>query len=164
MKCSTDVAVSEFLERTLCNLGFIALCDCPNTEFSAFYNLRSIQKPEKRNNPEADASARMSTLLQYMLCVSRFAHFIKVMARDKIGSLDTSGLERELNNWLADYICGADSSPEEKTKRPLEAGRVRLVPIPGQAGAYSCNIELKPHFELEEMVAAVRFQTKLVGA
>ena len=161
LKCSTDVVVSESLERTLSDLGFLPLCDCPDTEYSAFYSNRSIQKPQRYSSPDATASARMSTMLQYMFCVSRFAHHLKVMARDLIGSLDTSDLQRNLNNWLADYICGADSSPEEKARRPLESGQVKLVPVPGKAGTFRCVIELKPHFELEELVASVRLHTEM---
>jgi type VI secretion system ImpC/EvpB family protein len=161
LKPSTDVAVSETLELTLSELGFIALCDCPDTEYSAFYSSRSIQKPERYSSPEATASARMSTDLQYMLCVSRFAHYLKVMARDLIGTLDTNELQRYLNNWIADYVCDADSSPQTKSEHPLEGGRVQLVQEPGRAGACRCVIELKPHFELEGLVAAVRLNTRM---
>jgi type VI secretion system protein ImpD len=164
LKCSTDVVVSDLLERTLSNLGFIPLCDCPDTEYSAFYSLRSIQKAQRFSAADATSSARMSTMLQYMLCVSRFAHYLKVMARDLIGSLETDELRKLLNNWLADYICGPDSSSEEKARRPLEAGQIKLVPVPGKAGTLRCVIELKPHFELEDLVASVRFHTELSGA
>lgn len=163
MKPSTDVVVSEHLDRTLSELGFIPLCHCKDTEFSAFFSNRSIQKPATYSAPEATASARMSSMLQYMFCVSRFAHFLKVMARDLIGSLSTDDLSRHLNNWLADFICGADSSPRVKTERPLENGRVSLVKEPGKAGTYQCIIELKPHFELEELVASVTLNTQLSG-
>jgi type VI secretion system protein ImpD len=164
LKPTTDVVVSETLERTLSELGFIPLCDCPDTEYAAFYSNRSIQKPARYSSPDATASARMSTMLQYMFCVSRFAHFLKVMARDLIGSLSTSDLQRELNNWIADYICDADSSPQVKSARPLADGRVRLVAEPGRAGAFHCIIELKPHMELEDLVASVSFTTKMAPA
>jgi type VI secretion system ImpC/EvpB family protein len=164
LKSSTDVVVSDNLERLLSELGFIPLCACPDTEYSAFYSNRSIQKPQRYSAPEATASARLSSMLQYMFCVSRFAHFLKVMARDLIGSMSTNDLQRHLNNWIADYICGANSSPEVKAERPLEAGQVNLAPEPGKAGAYRCIIELKPHFEFEELVASVRLSTTMTAA
>ena len=107
LKPTTDVVVSETLERTLSELGFIPLCHCPDTEYAAFYSNRSIQKPQRYRSADATDSARMSTMLQYMFCVSRFAHFLKVMARDLIGSMSTNDLERHLNNWIADYIRAA---------------------------------------------------------
>jgi type VI secretion system ImpC/EvpB family protein len=159
----TDVVISEDLERSLSELGFIPLCDCRGTGFSAFFSNRSIQKPARFGSSAADASARMSSMLQYMFCVSRFAHFLKVMARDLIGSLGTDDLQRHLNDWIAGYICDADSSTEVKIRHPLEKGRVSLVREPGKAGTYQCIIELKPHFELEEVVASVRLNTRLSG-
>jgi len=161
LKPSTDVAVSENLELTLSELGFIPLCDCADTKYAAFYSCQSIQAPEQYSSSEATASARMSTNLQHMFCVSRFAHYLKVMARDLIGSLDTSELQRYLNDWIADYICDADASPETKAAHPLEDGRVQLVQEPGMAGAYRCFIQLKPHFEVEALAAAIRLDTRM---
>jgi type VI secretion system ImpC/EvpB family protein len=163
LKPSTDVVVSEHLDRSLSELGFIPLCHCHDTEYCAFFSNRSIQKPAEYGSAEANASARMSSMLQYMFCVSRFAHFLKVMARDLIGSMETDSLQKHLNNWLAEYMCGADSSARAKMERPLENGRVMLVKEPGKAGAYQCRITLKPHFELEELVASVTFNTRLTG-
>ncbi len=159
VKPSTDLMISDNLERMLSELGFLPLCACQDTEYCAFFSNRSIQKPRRYSSAEANASARMSTMLQYMLCVSRFAHYLKVMARDLLGSMETDDLERHLNNWLADFICDADSAPEVKARRPLEAGRVRLSPELGKPGSYRCLIDLKPHFEYEQLAASVRLST-----
>ncbi|MBV8609951.1 MAG: type VI secretion system contractile sheath large subunit, partial [Singulisphaera sp.] len=86
-KCSTDVIITDDQERELGDLGFIPLCHCYDSEFSAFYGNQSIQKPAKYDDPKATANARLSAMLQYMLCVSRFAHYLKVISRDKIGSM-----------------------------------------------------------------------------
>ena len=86
-KCSTDVIITDAQEKELGELGFIPLCHCQDTEYSAFYGNQSIQKPKKYDDPKATVNARLSAMLQYMLCVSRFAHYMKVISRDKIGSI-----------------------------------------------------------------------------
>ena len=105
LKSSTEVAIVDALENELANLGFMSLCDCVDTEFSAFYACPSIQKPKVFDDPAATRNARMSSMLQYMLCVSRFAHYVKVIVRDKIGSaLEASEVEDMLYRWLQKYV------------------------------------------------------------
>jgi len=147
----------------LSELGFIPLCRCQDTDRSAFYGMPSVQKPKKYDEPAATANARISAMLQYLLCVSRFAHYLKVTARDKIGSfMEVEPCERALHDWLQHYVTGdAEASAEVKAKYPLRQADVRLREDPRQPGSYLCVMHLWPHFQLDELTTAVRLATKL---
>ena len=162
-KCSTDVIITDDQERELGELGFIPLCHCHDTEFSAFYGNQSIQKPAKYDDPKATANARLSAMLQYMLCVSRFAHYLKVISRDKIGSMvGPEDCEAHLGRWLQNYITASDSAgPEVKAKYPLREAKVQVREQPDKPGTYRCVIHLRPHFQLDQMFTAVRLTTEL---
>ena len=144
-------------------LGFIPLCHCADTEFSAFYGNQSAQKPKKYDEPAATMNARLSAMLQYMLCVSRFAHYLKVIARDKIGSFsEASDCEYFLHNWLQQYVTSdSEASPEVKARYPLREASVRVRENPGKPGAYLCIAHLWPHFELDELTTTMRITTEL---
>ena len=103
-KCSTDVIITDAQEQELDELGFIPLCHCHDTNYSAFYGTTSIQKPKKYDEPAATVNARLSAMLQYILCVSRFAHYLKVIGRDQIGSL--TGPEK-VEDLLEPTGCGS---------------------------------------------------------
>ena len=163
IKCSTDVVVTDELERELSTLGFIALCDCKDTEFSAFYSCPSIQQPKRYDRRAATTNARLSALLPYVLCVSRFAHYIKVLGRDKVGAAgEPEELERFLENWLARYVTtDSEATPETKARFPLREARVEVRQELGKPGAYQCVMHLSPHYELEELSASVKIATEL---
>ena len=163
MKCSTDVVVTERLEKELSDLGFLPLCQCHDTPYSAFFSSQSVQKPKKYDERAATTNARLSAMLQYMLCVSRFAHYVKVWGRDKGGSFKNAhDLESELQKWLVQYVTtDSEASPETKAKFPLREARVRVHPIRGQSGQYQCVIHLSPHYQLDELTAAVKLVTIL---
>jgi len=160
---STEVVITDRLEPELSELGFIPLCRCQDTDRSAFYGMPSVQKPKKYDEPAATANARISAMLQYLLCVSRFAHYLKVTARDKIGSfMEVEPCERALHDWLQHYVTGdAEASAEVKAKYPLRQADVRLREDPRQPGSYLCVMHLWPHFQLDELTTAVRLATKL---
>jgi len=162
-KCSTDVTITDELERQLSNLGLVPLCDCQDTEFSAFYSSQSCQKPKKYDRPAATMNARISAMLQYMLCVSRFAHCVKVMSREKVGSLsDPDELEDYLQRWIVKYVTADPAaSPETKARFPLQEASVKVRPTPGKPGTYQCVLHLSPHYELDELTASVRLATEL---
>ena len=166
LKASTDVIITDAREKTLEDLGFIPLCHCQDTEFSAFYGNQSLQKPAKYDDPKATANAKLSAMLQYILCVSRFAHFIKVIARDQIGSMiRPEDVEEKLQAWLMKYTISNDSAgPEVKAKYPLREARVRVRELAGAPGTYHCEIHLKPHFQLDQMQTALKFTTELAPA
>ena len=165
-KCSTDVIINDYQEQELGELGFIPLCHCADTEFSAFYTNASAQKPRKYDELAATMNARISAMLQYVLCVSRFAHYLKVVVRDKIGSFsEASECENYLHRWIHQYVV-ADSaaSPEVKAEYPLREASIRVREHPGKPGCYLCTAHLWPHFELDGLMAAVRVTTELAPA
>jgi type VI secretion system ImpC/EvpB family protein len=162
-KCSTDAVITDYQEQELGELGFIPLCHCADTEYSAFYGNQSIQKRKKYDEPAATTNARLSTMLQYMLCVSRFAHYLKVIARDKIGSFsEASDCEYFLHNWLQTYVTSdSEAPPDVKARYPLREATVRVREHPEKPGAYVCIAHLWPHFELDELRTTMRITTEL---
>jgi type VI secretion system protein ImpD len=166
IKCSTDVLITDAREKELDELGFIPLCHCQDTEFSAFYTTASIQKPAKYDDPRATTNARISAMLQYILCVSRFAHYLKVMARDKIGSQNSpEECERFLGEWLRKYTTSSDSAgPEDKAKYPLREAKVMVRERPDRPGSYHCVIHLRPHFQIDQMFMSMKLTTELAPA
>jgi type VI secretion system protein ImpD len=166
VKCSTDVIVSDRQEPELSDLGFIPLCQCKDTEFSAFYTNQSAQKPKKYDDPAATVNAKLSSMLQYTLCVSRFAHYIKALGRDKVGTFtDAQGCQDMLHGWLQNYVTpDAEASPEVKAKLPLREARVEVRVHPHHPGSFLCTAYLWPHFELEELTASLKVTTELTRA
>ena len=168
LKCCTEVRVTDERERELAELGLTPLVDCPDTEWSAFYSAPSLQQPQKYSTAEATANARISALTPYMLCVSRFAHFLKVMVRDKIGGIsEAEKLEGVLNDWLTRYKT-SDASPSAETKAhyPLRDAKVQVrhkIDKEGKEspGAFECVIHLQPHGERDEISAMVRLVTEM---
>jgi type VI secretion system ImpC/EvpB family protein len=163
VKSSTEVAITDFQEKELSEGGFIPLCHCPDTEHAAFYGLPSLQKAKAYDEPVATMNARLSAMLQYMLSVSRFAHYLKVLARDKMGSFGTpADCEDFLARWLGNYTLADDSAGlEAKARYPLRESAVQVREHPGKPGSYLCTIHLRPHFQLEEVSTAVRLTTEL---
>jgi len=162
-KSSTEVIVTDTREKELDELGFIPLCHCQDTEFSAFYTTASIQKPAKYDDPRATANARISAMLQYILCVSRFAHYVKVIGRDKIGSQSSpEDCERFLSEWLRKYTTSSDTAgPEDRAKYPLREAKVVVRERPDKPGCYNCVIHLRPHFQLDQMFMSMKLTTEL---
>jgi type VI secretion system ImpC/EvpB family protein len=163
IKCSTDVVITDAQEKEFGDLGFIPLCHCHDTEFSAFYGNQSIQKAAKYDTPAATANARLSTMLQYILCVSRFAHYIKVICRDRIGALHgAADCEEFLRRWLMSYTTSSDNAgPEVKAKYPLREAKVQVRERPDKPGSYTCVVHLRPHYQLDQMITAMRVRTEL---
>jgi type VI secretion system ImpC/EvpB family protein len=155
----TEVVVTDGQERELADLGFMALCQCHDSEFAAFYSSRSIQKPAKYDRPEATRNAQLSAMLNCILCASQFARYLKVMIRDKIGSsLEAGELESYLNNWLHEYVTpDDDASVETKSRYPLREGRVEVRADPGRPGNYLAAIHLRPHFQFDQLNATLKF-------
>lgn len=165
-KCSVEVMLTDDQEKELSELGFIPLCHCQDTEFEVFYANQSIQKPEKYDTVLATVNARMSAMLQYMLCSSRFAHYIKVIARDKVGLFsDAKALQTFLHNWLQQYVAGGTGiSAEVKAKFPLRSAKVTVRDHPGKPGHFLTDVLLWPHFQLDELTASVKLVTEFPAA
>jgi type VI secretion system protein ImpD len=165
-KCSTDVVVGDLQEQELSELGFIPLCHCADSEFSAFYGNQSVQIPKRYDEAAATVNARISAMLQYMLCVSRFAHYLKVAARDKIGSFtEAQQCEEFLNHWLQRYVTSdSEASAEVKAQYPLREAGVRVREAPGKPGSYLCVAHLWPHYELDGATTTLKVATELSPA
>lgn len=162
-QCPTELTITDRREKELSDLGFIALCHKKNEDMAVFFGGQTAAKPKKYNKDLANANARISALLPYVLAASRFAHYVKVIMRDKIGSFMTrENVERYLNNWIADYVLVNDNAPQDiKAQYPLREARVDVVAVPGKVGAYRATIFLKPHFQLEELTTSIRLVADL---
>jgi type VI secretion system protein ImpD len=168
VKSSTDAVIIDSQEKDLGELGFLPLCHCPDTEVAAVFSSMSIQKPRRYNTAAATASARLSATLQCLLCASRFAHYLKVIGRDKIGSSTEAGeLESHLRTWLLQYTTATppDDDPASSTKarHPLREASVSISEHRHKPGTYECVIHLRPHFQLDQVVAAVELRTELAA-
>jgi len=163
LKCPTEIAITDRREAELSKLGFIPMCHHKGTDKAVFFGAQSAHKPVQYLSDDATANARLSAQLQYVMAVSRFAHFIKIMMRDKIGSfMSREECQAFLNNWIAHYVLLDDSAPQEhKAKYPLREARVEVSEIPGKPGAYTAVAYLRPHFQLDELNVSLRLVAKL---
>ncbi len=166
LKCPTEIAITDRRENELNNLGFVAICHRKNSDQAAFFGGQTTNKPKLYNTNEANANARISSMLPYILASSRFAHYIKVIMRDKIGSFMTrENVQTYLNTWLADYVLLSDTAPQNvKAQYPLREGRVDVFDIPGKPGSYRAVVFLKPHFQLDELTVSIRLVAELPAA
>lgn len=163
LKCPTEVGITDRREAELSKLGFLPLCHYKNTDYAVFFGGQTVQKPKRYDNPDATANAEISARMPYMMATSRFAHYLKVMARDKVGSfMERSDAESWLNNWIQNYVNGnADSGPEMKAKYPLAEARIEVKEIPGQPGAYNAVAWLRPWLQMEELTTSLRMVAKI---
>jgi len=163
MKCPTEVQIPDRREKELADLGFVPLVHCKNTDFAAFFSVQTCQKAKTYDTPAANANARLSSNLSYILAVSRFAHYLKAMMRDKIGSYMTRiECEQFLNRWISGYVVdSASASAAMKARHPLAEARVDVMEIPGKPGAYRAVAFLKPHFQLDELTVSMRLVADL---
>ena len=164
MKCPTEIAISDRREAELAKSGFMPLLHKKDTDFAAFIGAQSLQKPQEYDAPAARANANLSARLPYLFASSRFAHYLKCMVRDKVGSSMTQAqLTNWLQNWLNRYVDGSpNSSPEDyKATHPLSEGRVELVADEENPGYYSARFFLKPHYQLEGMTVSMRLVSRM---
>lgn len=166
MKCPTESPITDRREKELADLGFIPLVHCKNTDYAAFFSLQSAQKPKLYDDDKANANARLSTQLPYIMAVSRFAHYLKAMMRDKIGSFMSKGeAEMFLNRWITQYVTPDDNAgPIAKSKCPLREAKIEVVDVPGKPGAYRAVAFLRPHFQLDELSVSLRLVAELPAA
>jgi type VI secretion system protein ImpC len=159
MKCPTEIAISDRREFELSNLGFMPLLHSKNRDFAVFMGAQSCQKPKQYFDPAANSNAELSAKFNYIMCVSRFAHFLKVMARDKIGSfMEVSDCQRWLNDWIMNYVIAnpENAGDEAKAKAPLADARVEVREVKGKPGWYEAVAWLRPHFQLETLSTSMR--------
>lgn len=163
LKCPTEISITDRREKEFSDIGFIPLVHCKNTDYAAFFGAQSCQKPKKYDLDSANANARLSTQLQYIFAVSRFAHYLKAMMRDKIGSfMSRKDCEFFLNQWIMNYVTPDDTaSPTVKAQHPLRDAKIEVAEIPGKPGAYKAIAFLKPHFQLDELTVSLRLVADL---
>ena len=163
MKCPTEVAITDRREKEFADNGFIPLVHCKNTDYAAFFGTQSANKAKKYDSDAANANARLSTQLQYIFAVSRFAHYLKAMMRDKIGSfMSRTDCERFLNQWINNYVTDDDTaSAATKAQYPLREARVDVAEIPGKPGCYRAVAFMRPHFQLDELSVSLRLVADL---
>ncbi|MYN04506.1 type VI secretion system contractile sheath large subunit [Pseudoduganella sp. DS3] len=163
LKCPTEIAITDRREKELSDLGFISLVHCKNTDYAAFFGAQSAQKARKYNTDAANANAVLSAQLQYIFAVSRIAHYMKAMMRDKIGSFAAaSNVEDYLNRWLTQYVLLDDNaSQEQKAQFPLREASVQVSEVPGRPGVYRAVSFLRPHFQLDELSVSLRLVAEL---
>ncbi len=163
LKCPTEIAITDRREKELADLGFIPLVHCKGTDYAAFFSTQTANKPKLYDTDAANANARLSSQLQYILAVSRFAHYLKAIMRDKIGSFMTrKNAEDYLNRWISNYVLlDDDASQEAKASNPLREARVDVFEIPGKPGAYRAVAFLKPHYQLDELTISLRLVADL---
>lgn len=162
-KCPTEIAITDRREAELSGLGFLPLCHYKNTDYSVFFGAQTVQKPKKYDRPEATANAAISARLPYMMATSRFAHFLKVMARDKIGSfMEASDCEDWLNRWIKNYVNSNEKAGQEsKAKYPLREARVEVKEIPGKPGSYNAVAYMRPWLQMEELTTSMRMVARI---
>lgn len=163
LKCPTEIAITDRREKELSDLGFVSLVHCKGTNYAAFFGGQTTNKPKAYNLPSANANAALSARLPYVLNASRFAHYIKVMMRDKVGSFMTKdNVQTFLNTWIIDYVLGKDDAGQDlKARYPLREARVDVFDVPGKPGVYRATVFLRPHFQLEELTASIRLVAEL---
>ncbi|HYJ92051.1 MAG TPA: type VI secretion system contractile sheath large subunit [Pyrinomonadaceae bacterium] len=163
MKCPTEVAITDRREKEFADNGFIPLVHCKGTDYAAFFAVQSANKAKKYDTDAANANARLSTQMQYIMATSRFAHYLKAIVRDKIGSfMSREDAQRFLNRWISNYVLDSDTANQEaKAKRPLREARVDVAEVPGKPGVYRAVAFLRPHFQLDELSVSLRLVAEL---
>ena len=164
MKCPTEIAISDRREAELSKNGFLAMIHRKNSDFAAFIGAQSLQKPLEYDDPDATGNAALAARLPYLFACNRFAHYLKCMVRDKIGSYKSrEAMERWLNKWILNYVDGdpLNSTENIKAQRPLAAAEVTVEEIEGSPGYYQSKFFLKPHYQLEGLTVSLRLVTKL---
>jgi len=158
MKCPTEIAITDRREAELSKLGFLPLSHYKNTDYAVFMGGQSTQLPTKYDTKIANENAQICARLPYIMATSRFTHYLKVMARDWIGSSkEDDDLEAELNRWIMRYVS-ADPKPSEaaRASTPLREARVEVRPVPGKSGAYEAVAWLRPFLQMEELTTSMR--------
>lgn len=161
--CPSEVGITDRREAELSRLGFLPLCHYKNTDYAVFFGAQTAQKPLKYDRPDATANAAISARLPYIMAVSRFTHYIKIMARDKIGSfMEASDVEAWLNRWILNYIDGnPQSGPDMKAEYPLAEAKVAVEEVPGSPGSYNAILWLRPWLQMEELTASMRLVARI---
>jgi len=163
VKCPTEIGITDRREAELSKLGFLPLCHYKNEDFAVFFGGQTAQKPKKYDRSAATENAAISARLPYILATSRFAHFLKVMARDKIGSfMEASDCEMWLNRWIQNYVNPMEGAGQEARARyPLREARIEVKEVPGRPGSYNAIAYMRPWLQFEELTTSMRMVARI---
>ncbi|HXR06829.1 MAG TPA: type VI secretion system contractile sheath large subunit [Candidatus Acidoferrum sp.] len=162
MKCPTEIAITDRRESELAKNGFMPLSHYKNTDFAAFMGAQSLQKPQVYDDATATANANLAARLPYLFATCRFAHYLKCMVRDKIGSFkEREDMQEWLNKWISQFCCDSKSAEEVKARFPLAEARVEVAEIKGNPGYYTSKFWLRPHYQLEGLTVSLRLVSRL---
>lgn len=163
MQCPTEIAITDRREAELSSLGFMPLSHYKNTDFAVFFGGQTAQRPQKFDKPDATANAAISSRLPYVMATSRIAHYLKVMARDKVGSfMEAEDMENWLNRWINTYVNASEEGGQEmRAKYPLREAKVQVLPVPGKPGAYNAVAWLRPWLQMEELSTSLRMVARI---
>jgi type VI secretion system protein ImpC len=167
MTCPTEIGISDRREAELAKTGFMPLIHKKNSDFAAFIGAQSLHKPATYDDPDATSNANLAARLPYLFATCRFAHYLKCIVRDKIGSFrEREDMQLWLQNWITQYVDGAPlhSSEETKARKPLAAAEVVVEAVEGNPGYYSSKFFLRPHYQLEGLTVSLRLVSKLPSA
>lgn len=162
-KCPTEVGITDRREAELSKQGFLPLCHYKNTDYSVFFGAQTCQKPKVYTSADATANAAISARLPYIMAASRIAHFLKCIARDKIGSfMERSDMEDFLKRWISEYVLlDPKATAEMKARYPLAEAEISVEEIPGAPGSYNAVAMLRPWLQMEELTTSLRMVAKL---
>jgi type VI secretion system protein ImpC len=164
MKCPTEIAISDRREAELAKAGMMPLIHRKNSDMAAFIGAQSLQQPAEYDDPDATANARLSARLPYLFATCRFAHYLKCIVRDKVGSFkERADMETWLNNWINQYVehNPAMASDADKARKPLAGAEVKVQEVEGNPGYYAPQFFLRPHYQLEGLSVSLRLVSKL---
>ena len=165
-KCPTEIGITDRRDAELGKLGFLPLCHYKNTDYAVFFGAQTVHKPAKYDKPEATENAAISARLPYMMATSRFAHYLKVIGRDKIGSfMEAEDAQRWLNSWINNYVNSNDNAGAEmRAKFPLRDAKVEVKEVAGQPGSYEAVAWLRPWLQMEELSTSLRMVARIPKA
>lgn len=163
LNCPTQVAITDRREKELNDLGFMAICHCKGSDKAAFFGGQTTNKARQYLSESANKNAQISSMLPYMLASARFAHYIKVMMRERVGTFMTrQNVSDYLNSWITQYVLLDDGAPQAmKARFPLRDARIDVTEVEDKVGAYRATVFLRPHFQLEELTASIRLVAEL---
>jgi type VI secretion system protein ImpC len=166
MKCPTEIAITDRREAELSKNGLLPLLHRKGTDQAVFLGAQSLQKPQEYDDPDATANANLAARLPYLFSTCRFAHYLKCIVRDKVGSFkERVDMEKWLNDWIRNYVeSDPGASEEAKARRPLSSAEVTVSEVEGNPGYYQSKFFLKPHYQLEGLTVSLRLVSKLPSA
>jgi type VI secretion system protein ImpC len=165
MKCPTEIAITDRREAELAKNGMMPLSHWKNTDYAVFVGAQSLQKPATYDDPDATANANLAARLPYLFATCRFAHYLKCIVRDKIGSFkERDDMQAWLNNWIKNYVVAGKASEIDKARCPLAAAEVVVEEVKGNPGYYTSKFFLRPHYQLEGLTVSLRLVSKLPSA